>query len=71
MTFSLWRRKKAQRSAFAEVRVSAPVAVPTDTAPMLGGAAVLHLVNGGRLDLALGGESAWAGLGLMLKTLQA
>ena len=70
MTFSLWRRKQAQRSVFAEVQVSAPVAAATDTAPMLGGAAVLHLVNGGRLELALGGESAWTGLGLMLKTLQ-
>ena len=71
MTFSIWRRKlKRRTSAFAEVQVSAPVAVATDTAPVLGGAAVLHLLNGARLELALGGDSAWAGLGLMLKTLQ-
>lgn len=72
MTFSLWRRKrKLMKAAFAEVQVSAPVTVATDTAPVLGGAAVLHLVNGAKLELALGGTSAWTGLGLMLKTLQA
>ena len=72
MTFSLWRRKlKSTNAAFAEVQVSAPVTVATGAAPVLGGAAVLHLLNGARLELALGGESAWAGLGLMLKTLQA
>lgn len=71
MTFSLWRRKEAQRSAFAEVQVSAWVAAASDTASTLGGAAVLHLVSGGRLELALGGDSAWSGLGVMLKTPQA
>lgn len=39
-------------------------------APVLGGAAVLHLRDGASLEVVLGGESAWAGLGVMLKTLQ-
>lgn len=71
MTFSLWRRKlkAATPAVFAEVQVSAaPRSVAA--APDLGGAVVLHLTNGARLELALGGESAWTGLGLMLKTLQ-
>lgn len=72
MTFSLWRRKlKPANAPFAEVQVSAPVAVATDAAPAMRGAAVLHLPIGARLEVALGGEPAWAGLGLMLKTLQA
>ena len=72
MTFSLWRRKlRSTNAAFAEVQVSAPVALAASDTPMLGGAAVLHLVNGAKLELALGGESGWAGLGLMLKTFQA
>lgn len=71
MTFSLWRRKlRPVSSAFAEVQVSAPVTVASNIAPVLGGAAVLHLPSGARLELALGGESAWAALGLLLKTLQ-
>jgi hypothetical protein len=69
MTFSLWRRQPVS-AVFAEVQVSAPVVASGGAAPRLGGAAVLHLANGARLELALGGESAWAGLGLMLKTLQ-
>lgn len=68
MTFSLWRRKCAA-AVFAEVQVSAPV-VASGSTPVLGGAAVLHLFNGAKLEVALGGETAWAGLGLMLKTLQ-
>lgn len=74
MTFSLWRRKLKPANAeqvFAEVQVSAPALIAASDTPMLGSAAVLHLINGSRLELALGGETAWAGLGLMLKTLQA
>lgn len=72
MTFSLWRRRmrKSTKAAFAEVRVSAPVAVAASDTPMLGGAAVLHLRDGARLEVALAGEPAWVGLGLMLKALQ-
>lgn len=69
MTFSLWRRKSAA-AAFAEVRVSAPVVATGCSASVLRGAAVLHLCNGTKLEVTLGGETAWAGLGLMLKTLQ-
>ena len=69
MTFSLWRRKSAA-AVFAEVQVSAPVVATGGSAPVLGGAAVLHLCNGAKLEVALGGETAWAGLGRMLKTLQ-
>lgn len=72
MTFSLWRRKrKPVNAVFAEVQLSAPTPVTASDAPTLGGAAVLHLANGAKLELALGGgASAWTGLGLMLKTLQ-
>lgn len=62
MTFSQWRRQaKSKPLGFAEVQVSAPV---------LGSAAVLHLADGIRLELALDGDAAWAGLGLLLNTLQ-
>lgn len=72
MTFSLWRRKvRPTRTVFAEVQVSAPTPVTASDTPTLGGAAVLHLANGAKLELALGGgASAWTGLGLMLKTFQ-
>lgn len=71
MTFSLWRRKlKPANAVFAEVQVSAAVAIPGGDKPDLGGAVVLHLLNGAKLEVALGGASAWTGLGLMLKTLQ-
>lgn len=71
MTFSLWRRKLKPRAAvFAEVQMSTPAPVPADEAPAHRGAAVLHLRDGAKLEVALAGESAWAGLGLMLKTLQ-
>ena len=70
MTFSLWRRRlKPTAAAFAEVEVSSPV--PAAEGPGLRGAAVLHLRDGAKLEVALAGETAWAGLGLMLKTLQA
>lgn len=70
VTFSLWRRtRKLATAVFAEVQVTAPVPMGS-RAPVLGGAAVLHLRDGARLELALGGESGWAGLGVMLKTLQ-
>jgi hypothetical protein len=73
MTFSLWRRRlKATAAVFAEVQVNTPAPVPAGDAPvLLGGAAVLHLRDGAKLEVALAGETAWAGLGLMLKTLQA
>ncbi len=71
MTFSLWRRKrKLTKSVFAEVQVSTPVAVAASDRPVPGGAAVLHLLNGAKLEVALDGASAWTGLGLMLRTLQ-
>jgi len=69
MTFSLWRRQRAA-AGFAEVQVSAPVVATDALASALGGAAVLHLGHGAKLEVALDGEAAWAGLGLMLKTLQ-
>ena len=72
MTFSLWRRKlKPTAAVFAEVQLSSPRPVPAVEAPAQRGAAVLHLRDGAKLEVALAGESAWAGLGLMLKTLQA
>lgn len=65
MTFSLWRRRaKPAAPAFAEVQVSGPVPVVT------GGAAMLHLPGGARMEVALGDEAAWRGLGVMLKSLQ-
>lgn len=71
MTFSRWRRKlRTIAPVFAEVQVSTVVPDVGAAKPGLGGAAVLHLVNGARLEVALGAESAWAGLGWMLKTLQ-
>ena len=71
MTFSVWRRQRqAASAAFAEVQVSAPVSIVADRPPGPGGAAVMYLLNGVRLELALGSESAWTGLGAMLKTLQ-
>lgn len=72
MTFSLWRRKlQPSTPVFAEVQVSAPVPDAVGGARVVGGAAVLHLLNGAKLEVALGGEPAWVGLGMMLKTLQA
>ncbi|PTY01375.1 transposase [Opitutus sp. ER46] len=73
MTFSNWRRQRqvAASAIFAEVQMSAPAPNGAGHVPVLGGGAVLHLLNGSRLELALGDPAAWAGLGLMLKTLQA
>jgi hypothetical protein len=72
VTFCGWRRALGQKiPAFAEVQVSAPEITTKGRAPVLGGAAVLHLRSGAKLEVALGGESAWAGLGVMLKTLEA
>jgi hypothetical protein len=72
VTFSLWRRKwKAKTAVFAEVQIGTPITPPATDASVPGSAAVLHLCHGTRLELVLGGESAWAGLGLILKTLQA
>lgn len=70
VTFSIWRRAaKRPVAAFAEVQISAPAA--THTTPVVNAAAVLHLRDGAKLELALAGDTAWSGLGLMLKTLQA
>jgi transposase-like protein len=70
VTFSLWRRTRKRTTAvFAEVQLAAPAPRGSD-APVLGGAAVLQLRDGARLEVAMGGESAWAGLGVMLKALQ-
>ena len=73
MTFSRWRRSAAPTTAvepvFAEVQVRSSTTQAATSE--IGGAAVLHLRDGAKLEVALAGESAWAGLGLMLKTLQA
>jgi hypothetical protein len=71
MTFSCWRRKRQLTvPGFAEVQVRALASDEGAVRPVLGGAAVLHLINGARLEVALGAESAWNGLGRMLKALQ-
>jgi transposase-like protein len=70
MTFSLWRRK-LKPTVFAEVQVSSQGPVPAVEAPAQRGAAVLHLRDGAKLEVALAGETAWTGLGLLLKTHQA
>lgn len=63
-TFSLWRRKAKATLApgFAEVQLSAPLA---------SGTATLHLPGGVKLEVAIGADAAWLGLGLLLKTLHA
>lgn len=70
-TFSGWRRKHQVRfPKFAEVQVGAPVPEVAGKAAGFGSAAVLHLRDGVKLEVALAGETAWVGLGLMLKSLQ-
>lgn len=66
VTFSQWRRtvKPAAPPAFAEVQVSAPLSVATGTV------AVLHLCDGARLEVSVGSEAAWHGLGRLLQSLQ-
>ena len=63
-TFSQWRKATQTKAlpAFAEVQLSSPA--PT-------GSATLHLASGTKLEVALGADAAWLGLGLLLKTLQA
>jgi hypothetical protein len=60
MTFSLWRRR-AEKAApvFAEVQLAAPSSIAT-----------LHLPNGAKLDVPVGAEATWHGLGRLLKSLQ-
>ena len=71
VTFSRWwRRRQLTAPVFAEVQVSAVAPVEGAGRSMFGSAAVLQLVNGARLEMAIGTESAWIGLGLMLKALQ-
>ena len=62
-TFSLWRRaaKVAASPAFAQVRLSPPIAT---------GDAMLHLPGGVRLEVSVGNDATWVGLGLLLKALQ-
>jgi hypothetical protein len=68
MTFSLWRRRaESAAPAFAEVQLSGPIPMAAAGA----GAAILHLTGGARMEVALGGEAAWRGLGVMLRSLQA
>ncbi len=50
--------------AFAEVQLAAPLPVSISTA-------TLRLPNGARLDVPVGTEANWHGLGLLLKSLQA
>lgn len=72
VTFCRWRRVLGHKAlAFAEVQVSAPEVAGHRRVPVVGTAAVLHLRDGAKLEVALAGDTAWAGLGLMLKTLQA
>lgn len=71
MTFSYWRRKlKPATGFFAEVQVSTTTPVVAANVSISGGAAILYLRDGSKVEVALGGN-AWTGLGLMLKTLQA
>jgi hypothetical protein len=64
-TFSLWRRASTVRPmaapTFAEVRLNG-------ISPMTG-AVTLHLPSGARLEVAVGAEDTWRGLGLLLKSL--
>jgi transposase-like protein len=63
MTFSLWRRRAEEAApVFAQVQVAAP---------MPGAIATLHLANGAKLDVPVGAEATWHGLGLLLRSLQA
>ncbi len=72
VTFAYWRRKlKPASPVFAEVQVSATTPVVGAAGSICGGAAMLHLRDGAKLEVALSGANAWTGLGLMLKTLQA
>jgi transposase-like protein len=65
-TFSLWRRRaEVPRPAFATVEASASVPAPHDTT-----AVILHLANGARLEVPIGAEATWRGLGTLLKSLQ-
>lgn len=62
MTFSLWRRRATEAlPIFAEVQLAAPT-------PSL--VATLYLPSGAKLDVPVGAESTWYGLGLLLKSLQ-
>lgn len=79
MTFSQWRRKlQAPVPVFAQVELSETIpeagtgCLPATPGfpPGFSGAAILHLSGGAKLELALEGETAWAGLGVMLKTFQ-
>jgi len=62
-TFSLWRRtaKPTRAPAFAEVQLGAALS---------SGTATLHLPSGAKLEVTIGTEAAWRGLGLLLQTLQ-
>jgi hypothetical protein len=62
-TFSLWRRtaKSTPAPAFAEVQLGP---VPST------GAAMLHLPSGAKLEVPVGSDATWIGLGLLLKSLQ-
>jgi transposase-like protein len=65
MTFSLWRRRaEVARLAFAQVEVNTPVP-PCDTAAVV----VLQLPNAARLEVSVGSEATWRGLGVLLKNL--
>ena len=62
-TFSLWRHgtKAASAPAFAQVRL-------TGSDPIAG--AMLHLPGGAKLEVTVGTDAAWVGLGRLLKSLQ-
>jgi hypothetical protein len=62
VTFSVWRRRAEEAvPVFAEVQLATP---------MPNSVATLYLPNGAKLDVPVGAEATWHGLGLLLKSLQ-
>lgn len=62
-TFSLWRRRaEAPAPGFAEVAITPPVL-------LAGTVAILHLPGSVRLEVSALDETAWRGLGLLLRSL--
>ena len=62
VTFSVWRRRAEESvPVFAEVQLATP---------MPSSIATLYLPTGAKLEVPVGAESTWRGLGLLLKSLQ-